>query len=200
MATVASATAVYGAVVATLALLVAAAALTWNIINAIREARERRAPDVHGVVVTDAASNQSVLIFANAGRGIARHLFYLLSRTVPCTKAAFARPFSLTRNRLSPIASRLLLSRREAPWSGHTWTPITTFMRAATAAGDTCTRIQRALKWAKSLCASIRAYRFHLDPLCRSLASSDRFTAFRARSEPRGVLLREHEWRRREGL
>jgi hypothetical protein len=78
MATAASATAIYGAVVASLALLVAGAAFIWNIVSWIGERRERRAPDVHGAVVVDHDKHQSVLVFANAGHGVARHLIYLL--------------------------------------------------------------------------------------------------------------------------
>jgi hypothetical protein len=68
---------VYSAVVATLALVIGGSGLGWNIINALRQAKAQRAPDVHGVMVTDSTLGTSELAFRNAGPGMARHLFFL---------------------------------------------------------------------------------------------------------------------------
>ncbi|MEJ7791287.1 MAG: hypothetical protein WKF65_04875 [Gaiellaceae bacterium] len=85
--------AAYGAVVATFAFILAGLSLGWNIVNAIREARARRSPDVHGVLTVDPAGNVSALEFGNSGPGMARHLFYLLVEHGTVYQGAIPSPF-----------------------------------------------------------------------------------------------------------
>ena len=85
--------AIYGAFVATVALVFGGGSLIWNVINSRSERKARRSPDVHAVVSISAAGANSTLDFANAGPGLARYVEFLLVENGLAIHGGVGKPY-----------------------------------------------------------------------------------------------------------